>query len=109
MKMVNDVLAKVRETTKQAKSIIDKAGMRPVDEYIAKKIGQCQNEIAELSLYMEGIEQVITTNELIVNELKIQMQQFMERVGSVENNKQEAEQILSKIRGKVVVLCDQLQ
>jgi hypothetical protein len=41
MKMVNDVLAQVRETTKQAKSIIDKAGMRPVDEYIAKKIGQC--------------------------------------------------------------------
>jgi uncharacterized coiled-coil protein SlyX len=58
---------------------------------ITKSLVSCSDELSKLSLYFDGIDQVITTNDLIVNELKTQMQKFMERVGNVETSKQETE------------------
>ena len=58
---------------------------------ITKSLVYCTDELSKLSLYFDGIDQVITTNDLIVNELKTQMQKFMERVGNVESSKQETE------------------
>ncbi len=37
--------SKVIEQCVKAKLIITKAGMKPVDDYINKKIGSCENEI----------------------------------------------------------------
>ena len=58
---------------------------------ITKGLVSCTDELSKLGLYFDGIDQVITTNDLIVNELKTQMQKFMERVGNVETSKQETE------------------
>ena len=54
---------------------------------ITKGLVSCTDELSKLGLYFDGIDQVITTNDLIVNELKTQMQKFMERVGNVESSK----------------------
>jgi hypothetical protein len=71
--------------------LIAKSGIKPVEDMITKSLVYCTDELSKLSLYFDGIDQVITTNDLIVNELKTQMQKFMERVGNVESSKQETE------------------
>ena len=71
--------------------MIAKSGIKPVEDMITKSLVSCSDELSKLSLYFDGIDQVITTNDLIVNELKTQMQKFMERVGNVETSKQETE------------------
>ena len=71
--------------------MIAKSGMKPVEDLITKNLVFCTDELSKLTLYFDGIENVITTNDLIVNELKSQMQKFMERVGNVENSKHETE------------------
>ena len=71
--------------------MIAKSGIKPVEDMITKSLVSCSDELSKLSLYFDGIDQVITTNDLIVNELKTQMQRFMERVGNVETSKQETE------------------
>ena len=67
--------------------MIAKSGIKPVEDMITKNLVSCTDELSKLSLYFDGIDQVITTNDLIVNELKTQMQKFMERVGNVESSK----------------------
>lgn len=71
--------------------MIAKSGMKPVEDLVTKSLVSCTDELSKLSIYFDGIDQVITTNDLIVNELKSQMQKFMERVGNVESSKYETE------------------
>ena len=67
--------------------MIAKSGIKPVEDMITKSLVSCSDELAKLRLYFDGIDQVFTTNDLFVNELKTQMQKFMERVGNVETSK----------------------
>jgi hypothetical protein len=41
---ISEKTMKIMESCSKAKSIISKAGMRPVDDFLAKKIVQCEDD-----------------------------------------------------------------
>ena len=68
--------------------------MKHIDEYVSKKVGQKEGEMEEmgrLEVFIEAMEEVGKTNEMVMSELKSKMQQFIASVGQVEQGKNEAE------------------